>query len=173
MKPTFVYVSLALCGCVALVAAATALGARTADPPNFHIIASGPVDFVPEGPPCNGYRITGSAAASGTHIGDASTFTTSECASPDYVNNVNHVDGHAVITADNGDQLFIHYHGDSPPPDLQTGDFHDDLAFDITGGTGHFGSAGGSGRLTAHGNIYQFPTIVSSHLDGTIDLHAH
>jgi hypothetical protein len=164
--------AVALSVSVVLLGATVATGARPADPPNFHIVASGPVDFVFEPVPCGGFRITGSAAASGTHIGDASTFATSECARPDFVTGVNHVDGHAVVTADNGDQLFIHYFGDSPAPNLVTGDFHDDLAFAITGGTGHFSTAGGGGRLTAHGNIYQVPTIVSSQLDGTIDTHA-
>jgi hypothetical protein len=54
-----------------------------------------------------------------------------------------------------------------------TGDFHDDLAFAITGGTGRFGAATGGGRLTAHGNIYQVPTIVSSELEGTIAIRQH
>jgi len=60
-----------------------------------------------------------------------------------------------------------------PAPDLVSGDFHDDLGFAITGGTGRFHEATGAGRLTAHGNIYEFPTIVSSRLKGTIATHPH
>jgi hypothetical protein len=136
----------------------------------FDIVTSGPVTFAWEDAPCNGYRIIGTAEAHGTHIGDKATFSTKECARPDYEAGVNHVDGEAVVTATSGDEIFIHYGGDSPVPDMKTGDFHDDLEFSITGGSGSFDGATGSGRLTAHGNINDNPTIVESHLEGTIDL---
>ena len=135
----------------------------------FDIVTSGPVDYVPEG---DAFRITGTATARGTLIGDSGAFTTSELARPDYQTGVNHVDGQAVVKATDGDELHIHYFGESPVPNMQTGDFADDLHFEIQGGTGRFEGASGSGRLTAHGNINDRPCIVASHLEGTIEVAA-
>jgi hypothetical protein len=144
--------------------------------PNFDISTSGPVTFVEEQAPCGGYRITGTADAAGTHIGDRATFATNECAQPNFQTGVNQVDGQAVVTATDGDQIFIHYHGQSPAPLPKEyggdGSFHDDLSFDITGGTGRFADASGGGRLTADGNIYDVPTVVKSRLQGTIAMRA-
>jgi hypothetical protein len=81
-------------------------------------------------------------------------------------------------TASNGDQINIHYYGSTGAlfPD-QNGEaqLHDDLAFDITGGTGHFAAASGHGRLTAGGTVYFYPrpTIVTSELKGTIYMHSN
>ena len=137
----------------------------------FDIRSAGPVafDWVEEK---SAYKITGSADASGEPIGDQASFTTEEWASPDYTTGVNHVDGHAVVKASSGDEVHIHYFGDSPAPDMTTGNFADDLRFEITGGTGQFDSASGSGRLTAHGNINENPCVVSSHLEGSIEVPA-
>jgi hypothetical protein len=135
----------------------------------FDIVPSGPVDFVPE---ADGFRITGSATASGTWIGDSGSFTTSELARPDYQTGVNHVDREAVVKASSDDELFIHYFGESPVPNLETGDFADDLEFSTTGATGQFEGATGAGRLTAHGNINDRPCIVVSRLEGTIEVAA-
>ena len=135
----------------------------------FEIVTSGPVDYAPE---ADGFRITGSATASGTGIGESGLFTTSELARPDYQTGINHVDGEAVVRASDGDELYIHYFGESPVPNMETGDFADDLQFAITGGTGQFQGATGSGRLTAHGNVNDRPCIVESHLEGTIELAA-
>jgi hypothetical protein len=137
--------------------------------PNFHIVAPGPVAFAFEPFPCGGYRITGLAPASGTHVGSKGTMKASECSQPD--GPVNHVDGNAVVTATGGDKIAIHYFGDAPAADA-TGAFHEDLTFVITGGTGQFEDATGGGRLTTNGVINFFgPTLVTAHLDGTIKLH--
>jgi hypothetical protein len=138
--------------------------------PNFHIVASGPYTIAFEVSPCGGFRIIGTgSAASGTHIGGKARFATSECARPDFAAGVNRVDGHAVVTASNGDVVFVHYLADSPPPDFQTGTFHDDGTFAIEGGTGRFDGATGSGRMIADGTLD--PQIVTAHFDGTIELH--
>ena len=150
-------------------------------PPNFDIVASGPVGFgCAEGgqfPNCVPFvfLITGTAPAPGTHIGGRATFSTREIATPISFTD-NSIDGHAVVTATNGDQIFIHYTGISPAPSPDStgaGHLNDDLAFSITGGTGHFRDARGGGRLTATGAVFfdGRPTIVSSELAGTIQMH--
>jgi hypothetical protein len=137
--------------------------------PNFHIVAPGPVSFAFEPVPCGGFRITGLAPATGTHVGSKGTMRANECSRPD--GPINHVDGQAVVTATGGDEIAIHYFGDAPAADA-SGAIHEDLTFVITGGTGHFDGATGGGRLTTNGVINFFgPTIVTAHLDGTIRLH--
>ena len=137
----------------------------------FDIRSAGPVEFVWVEEK-SAYKITGKADASGEPIGDQASFTTEEWARPDYQTGVNHVDGQAVVEASGGDKIDIHYFGDSPAPDMKSGDFADDLQFQITGGTGQFDGASGSGRLTAHGNINENPCVVSSHLEGSIEVPA-
>jgi hypothetical protein len=133
----------------------------------FDIVTRRPVDYAPEG---EAFRITGSPTASGTVIGESGSFTTSELARPDYQTGINHVDGEAVVAASDGDELYIHYFGESPVPNMESGEFADDLQYSITGGTGRFEGATGSGRLTAHGNVNARPCVVESHLEGTIEL---
>ncbi len=174
---------------VAAIAGAVALQSTAASPPNFDIQASGAVGFDCWAggvfPACNPFifRITGDAPAHGTHIGGNATFSTVEEATP-ISPTQNSIDGHAVVTASNGDQICIHYTGISPAP---VGDFshpghlNDDLSFRIENysgctSSGHFSDASGSGRLTATGTVYYdgiHPTIVSSELKGTIAMHQH
>jgi hypothetical protein len=173
---------------VAAVAAVVALPSTAANPspPNFDIFATGPVGFgcafggiFPTG--CTGFAflITGDAPANGTHIGDAARFQTHEIATPappTFVNN--NIDGHAMVTASNGDQIFIHYCGQSPAPtpdNTGVGHLNDNLVFDITGGTGIFANATGNGHLIAGGDVFfdARPTIVSSELKGTITMQTH
>lgn len=136
---------------------------------HFDIRSAGPVEFawVEER---SAFRATGKAVASGEPIGDQASLVAEEWASPDYQTGVNHVTGQAVITASGGDEIRVRYTGDSPAPDMTTGNFVDDLRFEITGGTGQFDGASGSGRLTAHGNINENPCVVSSHLEGSIEV---
>jgi hypothetical protein len=153
-------------------------------PTNFDIHDSGAVGFNFADPTCpGGLRIFGVAPAPafGTHIGDVgdgATLAISECATPSSNPLINNIDGNATVTASNGDQINIHYYGPTGAlfPD-QNGEaqLHDDLAFDITGGTGHFADASGHGRLTAGGTVYFYPrpTIVTSELKGTISMHSH
>jgi hypothetical protein len=161
--------------------------AATPSPPNFDIFAMGPVGFgcanaadpfpVCINPPA--FAITGDAPANGTHVGGDARFQTLEIATPiaPYFAN-NSINGHAKVTASNGDQIFIHYCGISPAPSPDVtgvGHLNDNLVFDITGGTGHFANASGNGHLTATGNVYfdARPTIVSSELKGTITMETH
>jgi hypothetical protein len=156
-------------------------------PPNFDVFATGAVGFgcanaadpfpVCINPPA--FAITGNAPAYGTHVGDDARFQTVEIATPiapTFTNNS--INGHAEITASNGDQIFVHYCGISPAPTPDTtgvGHLNDNLVFDITGGTGHFSNASGNGHLTATGNVYfdGRPTIVASELKGTITTQTH
>ena len=153
-------------------------------PPNFDIVASGPVGFgCAEGaglpnctPPFS--VISGTAPSSGTHIGGTRDVETREVATPIPTFTDNSIDGNAVVTATNGDKIFIHYSGTSPAPspdNMGVGHLNDNLKFSITGGTGRFADAPGAGRLTATGAVYYDgrPTIVSSELAGTIDMHNH
>jgi hypothetical protein len=177
------------------IAAAVAAPSVAADQPNFDIHTSGQVGFTipdftcppsPLPPPFVPIRIFGVAPAPayGTHIGDVgdgATLSISECATPSMDPTVNNIDGHATVTAPNGDQIFIHYYGPTGAlfPDFSkpcpTAQLSDDLAFDITGGTGHFAGASGHGRLTAGGTVYfcPTPTIVTSEFKGTISMHSH
>ena len=161
--------------------AAVSSTAANQSPPNFDIFATGAVGFgcayggvFPIGCVGFAYEITGDATAYGTHIGDDARFQPDEIASPISATS-NNINGHAMVTASNGDQLLIHYCGTSPavmPDSAGVGHLNDHLVFDITGGTGHFSNASGNGNLTASGDVYfdARPTIVSSELKGTITL---
>jgi hypothetical protein len=169
----------------AAAAAALALPSTAAgSPPNFDIFATGPVGFgcafggvFPTG--CVGFAsaITGNAPAYGTHVSDDARFQTLEIATPISATD-NSINGHAMVTGSNGDQLFIHYCGISPAPlpdATGVGHLNDNLVFDITGGTGHFSDASGNGRLTATGDVFYDarPTVVASELKGTITTQTH
>jgi hypothetical protein len=167
--------------------ATAALSSQAAGPPNFDVEATGAVGFgcanpadpfpVCLNPPA--FAITGTAPAHGSHVGGKATFSTREIATPippTFTNNS--IDGHATVTATNGDQIFIHYFGISPAPTPDStgvGHLNDNLTFEITGGTGHFSDASGSGRLTATGVVYfdARPTIVHSELSGTISMNSN
>lgn len=151
--------------------------------PNFDIVTSGPVSFgCAYGgvfPACDPlvFLISGTAPASGMPIGSDGTFTTNEHATPISATE-NQIDGHAVLTAQNGDEIHIHYEGTSPAPtpdETGVGHLNDDLPFTITGGTGRYSDAEGEGRLIATGPVYYDgrPTIVASELKGTIRIHDH
>jgi hypothetical protein len=169
---------------LAAVLALPATAAAPSPPPNFDIFATGPVGFgcafggiFPTG--CVGFAflITGDAPAYGTQVGDDARFVTSEIATPISFAE-NSIDGHATVTGSNGDALSIHYCGTSPAviPDASgVGHLHDNLLYDITGGTGHFANATGNGHLTATGDVFfdSRPTVVSSELKGTITMQTH
>src|SRR5262245_50742630 len=109
---------------------------------NFDIVTSGPVGFdCAYGgvfPACDPmvFAITGSAPASGDPIGSGGTFSTRELATPISATE-NQIDGTAVLTAPDGDEIHIHYEGTSPAPnpdETGVGHLNDDLTFKITGG---------------------------------------
>jgi hypothetical protein len=160
--------------------------AAASSPTNFDIFANGPVGFgcafggvFPTGCVGFAFAITGDAPAYGTHVGDDARFATREIATPMFPTFThNSIDGHGTVTADNGDQIFIHYCGISPAPAPDAtgvGHLNDDLVFDITGGTGHFSDVSGNGHLTAHGDVFfdARPTIVAAELKGTITMQTH
>jgi len=168
--------------------ATAALPSPAASPPNFDIKASGAVAFgcanaADPFPNCfnpPAFSITGTAPASGPHVGGKATFSTREIATPQPPTfTTNKVEGNAMVTATNGDQIFIHYSGTSPAPfpDPVTGvgQLDDNLTFEITGGTGRFEDARGGGKLVATGDVFfdARPTIVDSELSGTIKIHPH
>ena len=154
----------------AAVSAAIAAPLPAATPPNFDVTARGPVEFAFEPFPCGGFRVTGVAAATGTHVGGRGTFAANECSQPDGA--VNHIDGRATLTTTGGDQIFIHYYGDAPPFNVVTGALAEDIAFSITGGSGYFADARGGGRLTTDAHFYASP-IVTARLVGSIEIHSH
>ena len=167
---------------LAAVSSAVTVPSMAASQPTFDVVAKGRVGFgCAKGgqfPNCKPfvYLLTGTAPASGTPIGEHGTFNTRESATP-ISKTHNRIDGHAVVTAADGDKIFIHYTGLSPAPAADktgVGHLNDDLRFSITGGTGRYAGAQGSGRLTATGAVYydKRPTIVSSKLLGTIKTHA-
>ena len=159
----------AILGAVA-VAAAIVAPLPAATPPNFDVITRGPVEFAFEPVPCGGFRVTGVAVATGTHVGEEGTFAANECSRPDGA--VNHIDGRATLTTTGGDQIFIHYYGDAPPFNVITGELAEDIAFSIIGGSGHFADASGGGRLTTEAHFYASP-IVTARLVGSIEIHSH
>jgi hypothetical protein len=134
---------------------------------NFHFVAAGPVAYNGEGDnPCApGVQITGKADANGDPIGEGASLETTECAMADMENGVNHIDGRAVLTAADGAQIFIHYGGDAPLPNFETGDLGEDLTWSVTGGSDRFEGATGGGRLHTHGNFYG---TVTAEFDGTV-----
>src|SRR4051794_40214887 len=157
---------------LAVVAASglTALAAATSppQPPNFSVVASGPVGFGVDPAACpGGFVITAVSPARGTHIGGKGSLNATECATPDFVHGVNNVSGTGVLTSTDGAQLFYTYGGTAPLPNLVTGAIGEDLAFSITGGTGRFAGASGGGRLRTHGDFY---VSVTGEFDGTLRL---
>jgi hypothetical protein len=56
------------------------------------------------------------------------------------------LDGQATITAANGDEIFIAYSGTGVPT---ANGFNDTFSYTITGGTGRFSGASGSGVITS------------------------
>jgi hypothetical protein len=153
--------------------------ATAASPPNFSLsIANGPIAFGcwAQGvfPACTplSFSITGTALASGTLVGANATFSTVEQATP-ISQTQNSIDGHATVIATDGDELFIHYSGTSPAPvpdSTGAAQLNDNLPFTITGGTGLFAGAAGSGRLISTGVVYfdARPSAVSAEYTGTI-----
>jgi hypothetical protein len=150
---------------LAALAAATPLRS----PPNFDVVASGPVGYYVDPIACpGGSVITATSPARGTHIGGKGSLTAHECAQPDFAAGLNHIDGEGVLTATDGAKIFYHYGGTAPLPDFSTGALSEDLAFSITGGTGRFAGASGGGRLRTHGNFY---VSVTGEFEGTLTMH--
>jgi hypothetical protein len=151
---------------VAVATACWPAAAASGAPPNFKVSTSGPVGFGIDPVACpGGFVITASSPASGTHLGSKGTFSAHECATPDYVAGINHIDGEGVFTSTGGAQIFFHYGGTSPLPDTTTGVIGEELSFSITGGTGQFAGASGGGILRTHGNFF---VTVFGEYDGTI-----
>jgi hypothetical protein len=72
-----------------------------------------------------------------------------------------------IITAANGDEIFVFGNGVSCPTSPTV--FHDNVTFTVTGGTGHFTGASGSG--TVHTTIVitsETTSTFTAIIDGTI-----
>lgn len=109
-----------------------------------------PMSLTPD-PGCGGFRVSGTGTGRATHMGRA-TITVDECV--DFVREPGrvHVYGSLVLTAANGDELHVSVDkvGDPPGPD---GDAHVAGPFVVTGGTGRFAGASGSGTTTTDANV--------------------
>jgi len=113
---------------------------------------------------CGGFRVTGTGTGRATHMG-AATITVDECVNfvrePGRV----HVYGMLVLTAANGDELHVSVDkvGDLPGP---TGDAHVKGPYEVTGGTGRFAAATGSGITSTDANV--ITSTATARLIGTL-----
>jgi hypothetical protein len=120
--------------------------------------------------------VVANGTAKGTEISSHATTYAEECTTPDYVNGRFYVHGLGTFTAPDGSVLSIEYYEDAPVPDFVTGQpFHDEGTFTITGGTGRFAGATGSGTVVADGAIdpATYTATVSASYDGVIQLARH
>jgi hypothetical protein len=108
--------------------------------------------------------VTASGTTLGTQIGNG-LWSQSECVTfvPTAPLPV-HVDGHGIMTAANGDQIFIHYTANTAVPDANN-QIHPRGSYSIEGGNGRFAGATGSGDLAVDGTANDGETAV---FDGTI-----
>lgn len=115
---------------------------------------------------CGGFRIKHTGEGTATRLGNA-MWSATECV--DLLANPgrSHVrDGRAVLTSAKG-ELHLSYEADGALPDL-AGDVHVTGPYVITGGTGRFAGASGSGTLTGDANVYT--SIAQVDLTGTLSL---
>lgn len=129
---------------------AVAAGADPASRP-FKGSVSGAVTFVndtncpalfPDGPTL---RTNWAATGTASHLGKISMSGT-HCSGVVFA-------GDMTLVAANGDKVFAHYESVGPPvfPPAEVGVVYDvPSEFDVTGGTGRFENAVGSGQLPAH-----------------------
>lgn len=106
------------------------------------------VGYTPSCPSQFGGTLTGSGK--GTHLGVIS-LSASDCITP--MQNYFISNGNLTITAANGDNLTGTYSGSFIPTDNPSIYMYDDFTIQITGGTGRFTGAAGSGTLEGTSNI--------------------
>ncbi len=115
-------------------------------------------------PGCGGFRVSGTGIGRATHLG-AATITVDECVDFAMEPGRVHVYGSLVLTAANGDQLHVSVDkvGDLPGP---TGDAHVAGPYVVSGGTGRFAEATGSGTTTTDANV--ITSTATAKLVGTL-----
>jgi len=150
---------------VALSAAATAPAADHGAGARFHVVTNLHTSLASD-PTCFGLAVTAAGGVSGTHIGNGD-WVSGECLDSFSRPGIILVHGHGVITAADGDQLFVDYDVTTPVPDA-TGAIHASGTYTIVGGTGRFAGSTGSGTTVADGNVFAF--TATDTLDGTIHL---
>jgi hypothetical protein len=127
----------------------------------------GVVETTAPDPVCRGLRIRHTGSGMATHFGKA-TWSGGECA--DFLATPGRVhlrDGRGVLTSASGDRLHVSYEADGNLPSL-AGDVHVTGPFTITGGTGRFSGATGSGTLTADANAFRPDATID--MTGTLSL---
>ena len=140
------------------------VGASADTPFRGHLVAT--VELRPD-PACGGFHITATATGRATHLGGRATAVFDECA--DFVREPGrvHVYGTAVLTAPNGDELRLWLDKSGNPPDAE-GDVHVAGPYRVTGGTGRFARAAGSGTTTTGTNVTS--TVALVELLGTLQM---
>ena len=115
------------------------------------------VGYAPSCPSQFGGTITGSGK--GTHLGVISLLA-KDCITPmqNYFISI----GNLTITAANGDTISGHYSGSFIPTDNPSIYMYDNFTMQITGGTGRFTGAAGSGTLEGTSNIITGQGVIES-----------
>ena len=129
---------------VTLLVTAVAVQASPASRP-FKGLMTGTATFVADTGCPLGLRTNTAATGTAAHLG-AFTYASSHCSGFTFA-------GEQTIVSANGDKLFADYESVGPPvfPPSEVGTVYDvPTAFTITGGTGRFADATGSGAMTAH-----------------------
>jgi uncharacterized membrane protein YgcG len=179
MRSMHVWRTFAAAAIVVVAAATSAAGAAAGrdHPRQFHIEATFQSVLTTDAPvlfqSCDALLVKANGTARGTLLSGHATTYAEECTIPDYAGGHFYVHGLGTFTAPDGSMLSIEYHEDAPVPDFVTGTpFHDEGTFVVTGGTGRFAGATGSGTLIADGAIdpVTYVANVSASYDGVIQL---
>jgi len=111
-----------------------------------------------------------------SHLGRVA-FVSTDCVAPSGYN-LTFTDGKLTVTATNGDKLFITYYGLFVPTGATSASglpvfalYKEGSAFLITGGTGRFAKATGSGLISGQEDVSPDPDLPSTgkmQLEGTI-----
>ncbi|MFJ2938275.1 hypothetical protein ACIO8G_36690 [Streptomyces sp. NPDC087219] len=132
------------------------------DPPvnstaNFAVVATTHPDTVG----CNGYNVTGTGTATGKPT-TGGTWTQTEVVCTATIPGKYDIKGTATITESDGDQLTLTYQLTAP----LTADtlVYPTGTFQITGGTGNFAFATGSGKMNARVNLLDHDHVTSKML---------
>ncbi|MFD0372045.1 hypothetical protein [Streptomyces sp. NPDC059071] len=129
---------------------------------NFAVVATPHPDTVG----CNGYKVTGSGTSLGKPLSNGGTWTQVETACKATIPGKWDIKGTGTITEPNGDKLTISYSLTAPVTSdtmvYPTG------TFTITGSTGNYAFARGSGQMSARVNMLDHDHV-SSRLVGDIE----
>ncbi|WP_055600720.1 hypothetical protein [Streptomyces aureus] len=122
---------------------------------NFAVVATTHPDTVG----CNGYKVTGTGTASGKPT-TGGTWTQDEVACTATIPGKYDIKGTATLTESDGDKLFISYELSAP----LTSDtmVYPSGTFKITGGTGNYAFATGSGKMNARVNLLDHDHVTST-----------